>query len=354
MRSEERVEIPQHHLPGGDWEVALLRAERARAQALLEQGVRHWPDVVVRTADALSRRWLARSGNPYLPSIDSLAAEIGRPGGYFLNINHEWGCTTRAGPTPDGRSAQLLRVLDWPYEGLGRQVVAAHLDGPAGPWINLTWPGVAGVIQALAPGRFAAAFNQAPLRRITGLLPLDWAAARRRWWRHDGLPPAHLLRRAFETCGSYAEAKALLSSAPLALPAIFVLAGCAPEEGCVIERLETAARVQEARSHGATCAANHFTAFPGRWDARGAESRARAAALAAWRGPEGEPKGGAATDELAFLKPPVLNPTTRLALVAEAAGGRLSVLGLERDGPATEVLRLSSDADRRLTAASVP
>ncbi|MGP1256717.1 MAG: hypothetical protein ACTS10_20020 [Kiloniellales bacterium] len=351
MTSENLVEIPQHYLSGPHWAFDLLLAERERALALLEQGVRHWPAAVVRTADALSRRWLARSDNPYLLSIDSLAAEIGRPGGYFLNINHEWGCTTRAGPTPDGRSAQLLRVLDWPYEGLGRQVVAAHLDGPVGPWINLTWPGFAGVIQALAPGRFAAAFNQAPLREVTGFLPFDWAAARRRWWRNDGLPPAHLLRRAFETCGSYAEAKALLSSAPLALPAIFVLAGCAPDESCVIERLETDARVHEGQPRGSAYAANHFTAFPGRWRPRGAESEARAAALAAWHQPEGGAKRGAMADDLAFLEPPVLNPTTRLALVAEAASGRLSVLGLEHDGPATEVLRLGSDADRRLAAA---
>ncbi|WP_119167158.1 hypothetical protein [Algihabitans albus] len=330
-----RAEIPQLHLPGHDWAARLLAAERDRAMTLLKQGVRRWPTFVVRAADALSRRWLARGGNPYLAEIDGLADAIGRPGGYFLNINHEWGCTTRAAPAADGEAAQLLRVLDWPNDGLGRQVVAAHLEGPAGPWTNLTWPGFAGVIQAQAPGRFAAAFNQAPLRRVTGLLPLDWIAARRRWWGNDGLPPAHLLRRAFETCGSYSEAKELLSSAALALPAIFVLAGLAPEETCVIERLEIDVQVREGQDCGGACAANHFKAFPGRWRPRGAESAERAAALANWRERSCDETEGT----LAFLVPPVLNPTTRLALLAEPHSGKLLVQGFERNGPATEVLR---------------
>lgn len=338
--AEPHRQIPQLSFTGSDWTARLLAAERDRAMALLELGVRGWPTLVVRAADALSRRWLARSGNPYLPEIDALAAEIGRPGGYFLNINHEWGCTTRAAPTADGQAAQLLRVLDWPNDGLGRQVTAVHLEGPAGPWTNLTWPGFAGVIQAQAPGRFAAAFNQAPLRRTTGLLPLDWVAARRRWWRNGGLPPAHLLRRAFETCRSYAEARDLLSSEALALPAIFVLAGCAPEECCVIERLETAVRLREGHHPGGACSANHFAAFLGRWRPRGDASVERAAALADWREGSRRQDGEQDGETLAFLVPPVLNSMTRLALMAEPRSGKLLAQGYERDGAATDLLRL--------------
>ena len=334
--SDLLIEIPQVRCSDSDWAVRLLAVERDRAMALLDLGVRGWPTVVVRAADALSRRWLARSGNPYLPEIDALAAEIGRPGGHFLNINHEWGCTTRAAPTADGTGAQLLRVLDWPNDGLGRQVTAAHLEGPAGPWTNLTWPGFAGVIQAQARGRFAAAFNQAPLRRVTGFLPLDWVVARRRWWRNDGLPPAHLLRHAFERCRSYAEAKDLLSSAALALPAIFVLAGLSPEECCVIERLETDVQVREGNGRDGVSSANHFKAFPGRWRPRGEASVERAAALAGWR----ESCRGESGETLAFLEAPVLNPMTRLALMAEPGSGRMLVQGYERDGAATELLRL--------------
>ncbi len=41
----------------------------------------------------------------------------------------------------------------------------------------------------------------------------------------------------------------------------------------------------------------------------------------------------AAGPDLAWLKPPVLNPTTRLALYAEPAGGRLVAQGFEAAGP---------------------
>ncbi len=38
------------------------------------------------------------------------------------------------------------------------------------------------------------------MRRRTPVMPLDWALNRGRVWRAAGLPPAHLLRHAFETC----------------------------------------------------------------------------------------------------------------------------------------------------------
>jgi hypothetical protein len=37
--------------------------------------------------------------------------------------------------------------------------------------------------------------------------------------------------------------------------------------------------------------------------------------------------------DLAWLRPPVLNPTTRLAFYAEPASGRLVAQGFEADGP---------------------
>ena len=52
----------------------------------------------------------------------------------------------------------------------------------------------------------------------------------------------------------------------------------------------------------------------------------------------------AARADFDWLVPPVLNPTTRLAMMAEPAGGRLVARGFEADGPATEVLRLEGSA----------
>ena len=182
----------------------------------------------------------------------------------------------------------------------------------------------------MAPGRFAACFNQAPLLRRSGLFTLDWTLERWAVWRRRALPPAHLLRRAFETCSDYASARRLLAETPIALPAIFVLCGRAPGEGCVIERLPERAWIREAP----TVATNHWQSAPGRGFARGQNSETRAARMAA-RDPE-------SVERFAWLQPPILNSTTRLAMVAEPESGRLAVLGIESEAPATAVLRLEN------------
>ena len=47
--------------------------------------------------------------------------------------------------------------------------------------------------------------------------------------------------------------------------------------------------------------------------------------------------------EFDWLIDPVLNPDTRLGVVANPASGHLLVQGWESDGPATEVFRLAAD-----------
>jgi hypothetical protein len=306
---------------------ALLAAAPARARALLASAGRKYTPPAVRIGDAISRRWLDRHGNPYLAEIDAIAATMGEPGAHFLNVSYEWGCTGGVTPAPGG-GCRLVRVLDWPFDGLGVNLVAARQAGPAGSWLNLTWPGFVGCIQGLAPGRFAAALNQAPMARPTRLLPLDWAIGRGRVWHRGGLPPAHLLRQVFETCTDYKAAKAMLCGAPLALPAIFLLAGPEAGQGCVIERQETRAAVLEQPAS----AANHWQTAGWNGRPRGEDSRGRRRILAA--------RLAGAGPDLDWLAPPVLNETTRLALVAEPASGRLTARGFEATGPATAPLRL--------------
>ncbi len=321
--------IPQHEL-GTAGPVALFEAERARAEALLANGRRHYPGPMIALGERLSWRWLETSDNPYLAEIRAIDAAVAGRGVGFLNVSYEWGCTT-ALDAAAGR-ARFLRVLDWPFDGLGAHLVAAAQDSPAGRWINLTWPGFVGVVQAFAPGRFAACFNQAPLLRKTGLFALDWLGERVAVWRRRALPPAHLLRQAFETCPDYASARRLLSETPIAVPAIFVLCGREAGEGCVIERLPEQAFTREAP----TVATNHWQSAPGAGFARGSGSEQRAALMAERRQDTAEGFG--------WLLPPILNPTTRLAMVAEPATGRLSALGIEEEAPATALLRLEEGA----------
>ncbi|MFN0042691.1 MAG: hypothetical protein ACKVSF_05705 [Alphaproteobacteria bacterium] len=349
-------EIPLHDtVDAGE----LVARENARAIDLLAEANAMYGRAFVRFADGRSRAWLARAGNPYGGEIDRAAHHLDAPGTHFLNLSHEWGCTVAIGPDPNGPGWRMARTLDWPLDGLGRNLVAARAKTPHGPYVNLTWPGFAGVVQGHAPGRFAAALNQPPMARMGGSfglgLPavLDWAINRLRLARSRALPPAHLLRLVFETCRDFAAARTLLAQTPLCVPAIFSLVGAS--EGCVVERTENAAHIHDAPR----VATNHWQNSDFHGSERRTQSRERHAHMTLQLvGPSpqlaGPPKrsgpdrsagpGTADSGEnppFPWLTPPVLNPTTRLALEANPSRGILKAQGFEASGPATEVLSLS-------------
>ena len=242
----------------------------------------------------MTRRWLRGSRSPYLAEIEAIAATLGFPGVWFLNGSYEWGCTTHA---REEGAPWLLRTLDWPFPGLGRHLEIARMAGPAGEFYSATWPGFVGVLTAMAPGRFSAAINQAPLWRRTRhpwLRLYDVAANAIATWSLRHIPPDQLLRQVLETCATFAQAKALLESTPIARPVIFTLAGCAPGERCVIERTEEGFSTRTEN----TGAANDWLEPVEPWEARvggdllfncdylgaRANSRTRREALAAWSG----------------------------------------------------------------------
>lgn len=310
---------------GTDATRVLLSAEPARLAALVASARRHYGGPAMAVGDALSRRWLRRTENPYTAEIAAAAERIGRSGAYLLNLSYEWTCTTAVGADGAGR---MLRVLDWPLDGLGANIVVLRRDGAAGAYYDVTWPGFAGVVTAMAPGRFSAAINQTPMPMYTPSCWLDWGISRLRGLGRAGLPPAHLLRRAFDTCRTYAEAAAMLTETPIAAGAFFSLAGTKPGEGMVIERATDATMI-----HASPVAvANDWIGFerPGR--PRGRDSRERRDLLARL--------AADAADDFAWLLPPVLNPTTRLAVVADAARGALVVRGFEERGRVTADFRL--------------
>jgi hypothetical protein len=283
--------------------------------------------------DAIARRWLRQSRSPYVREIEAIAAAFGFPGIWFLNGSYQWGCTTAA--RDEGGVPWLARTLDWPFSGLGRHIEIAHMRGAAGDFFSVTWPGYVGTLTALAPGRFAAAINQAPLRRRTRkpwLRPYDIAANALRTWRIRSCPPDHLLREVFETCRDFGEAKRRLETVPTARPVIVTLIGCERGERCVIERTEEgfASRLED------TATANDWLHRAPRWEGRvnttvlmtistddaAARNRARREALWSWP----QPFSGSG---FAWVKPPVLNPFTRIAVEMCAAAGTLRVVGYE-------------------------
>jgi hypothetical protein len=319
--------IPVLKVAGGGAD-ALAKAAPERLALIVASAEAHYGRLALAAGDALSRRWLERARNPYLAEIEAVAARLGRAGAHLLNLSFEWTCTTGVAADPSGLGNRLLRTLDWPLRGLGRALVVARQAGGAGEYLNVTWPGFAGIATAMARGRFAAALNQPPMPRFTPSCRLDWAIMRARVFARTQIPPAHLLRRVFDSCRGYAEARAMLTETPLCLPAIFTLSGTAADEGCVIERTESEARVRESP----VCSANHWQSFhrPGR--ARGAESEKRARSL--------QDIHRRAPDGFAWVVAPILNPTTRVAVVANAKRGTLWVQGFEADGPASAPLTL--------------
>ncbi|MDA0997799.1 MAG: hypothetical protein O2944_06290 [Proteobacteria bacterium] len=306
-----------------DGPAALVRADFVRFQAIIDAGTAHYGRLAMNAGDHLSRRWLARQETPRAAEIAEIAAVAGRPGAWLLNLSYEWTCTTGAGPDPGGRSNRMLRTLDWPLNGLGRTVVVAKFQGLAGDYFNVTWPGFVGVATAMAPDRFSAALNQPPMRRWTRSCWLDWLINRNKLWRRQATPPTHLLRRMFDECRSYVEARRMLIETPLSIPAFFTLSGTEPEQSCLIEREEDGATVHD----GPSACANHWIerAVPGRY--RGIDSPGRRQQMLETR--DGSPDG------FDWVTPPILNETTRVAVVADAGRGYLAVRGYERDGLAT-------------------
>jgi hypothetical protein len=311
---------------GGVVRYAISRQEHARS--LRDECVSWLPRraaALLPLLDSATRRWLRRSRSPYVREIEASAAAFGYPGLWFLNGCYQWGCTALAREQDD--APWLARTLDWPFPGLGRHIEIARMQGAAGPFDNATWPGYVGVLTASAPGRFAAAINQAPMRRRSkrvALRPFDIALNALRSWSIRHIPPDHLLRDVFETAKDFGEARRRLEITPVARPVIYTLVGRERGERCVIERKEESFLTHEDR----TAASNDWlhSAFP--WEARmrsemllirsfeeaAESSRLRRETLAAWRGRFAH--GG-----FDWVAPPVLNTNTRIAVEMCPAAG---------------------------------
>jgi hypothetical protein len=340
---------------GGPLRHARQSADEARA--LRDDCLDFFPSAakpLVPVLDWASRRWLARSRSPYVAEIAQIAAALDFSGIWLLNASYQWGCTSRA--FAQDRVPWIARTLDWPFRGLGRHIAVARMRGTAGEFFSVTWPGYVGALTAMAPGRFAACINQAPMRRRTlhrWLRPYDFAAnGLKIWARVDDMPPDQLLRQAFETCGDFSAARRMLETTPVARPVIYVLVGASAQERCVIERTETGFVTREED----TCAANDWVpARPG-WEGRiGTRrflvssfddatnySRARREALAHW-------EGSLTADRFDWVREPVLNPYTRLAVVMSPVARILRVTGYDlTDGalpePVTQMCEIEAAA----------
>jgi hypothetical protein len=162
------------------------------------------------------------------------------------------------------------------------------------------------------------------------------------------MPPDQVLRQDFESCATYEAARKELEQTPLSRAVIYTLVGCAPHERCVIERTDDAFVTRE----DDTCAANDWVPNRPGWEGRigtrrflncsfaeaARLSRARRDALAEWGGPV----AGAGFD---WVREPVLNPYTRLAVAMNPARGLMRAVGYDIVGgflpePVTQISEL--------------
>ena len=315
------------------------RQSAAQARALRDACLSFFPRTLLPTMpllDRAARRWLKRSASPYVDEVAQIAGILDLSGVWLLNASYQWACTALA-REHDG-VPWLVRTLDWPFRGLGRHTEVAHMRGagPGGDFFSITWPGYVGTLTAMAPSRFAACINQAPMRRRTlhrYLRLYDFAANALASLGRGGLmPPDQLLRRTFEVCEDYRQARRMLETTPVARPVIFTLIGCAAGEACIIERTETAFVTRETE----TSAANDWVPERPAWEGRigtrrflissfadaAGYSRARRETLATW-------SGSLAAPGFEWVQPPVLNPYTRLAVAMCPARGILRVIGYD-------------------------
>lgn len=313
---------------------------RERARDLRDACIAWFPQLarpLMPLLDGIARRWLTRSRSPYVEEVRAIARLLGFPGIWFLNGSYQWSCTALA--REEEGVPWLARTLDWPFPGLGRFAEIAVMHGSAGEFYNVTWPGYVGALTAFAPGRLAAAINQAPLRRRTHdprLRLFDVAANAVETLRHSrDIPPDQLLRQVFERAHDFAEARRMLETTPIARPVIYTLAGCKPGERCVIERTETAFKTRTDELGAANDWLESLQEWEGRvgankvftstFEEAAENSRVRREALARW-------PGSFERDSFAWVTPPVLNSYTRVAIEMCPAHGILRVVGYE---PAT-------------------
>ena len=340
MEADQVLDIPIVEVgrsPSGD----LCRHDLERARTLVREalGLRSHPllPYAAQLLDRLSHSWLVRQSNPYLAEIRDAAAVLRRPGAYFLNTVYEWACSTSVAPDSTG-GQRMIRVLDWGMPGLGRGTVIARHSARSGSFYSATWPGYAGVLTAMAPGRFSAAINQAPKMPVTGIEAVDEIVTRLRVTRARGaIPGTHLLRRVFERAPGYGSALAMLTDdrVLLAMPTLFTLAGTEPGEGCVVEAFG-----RERRVHRSADAESGALGVANQWLSAGLRGKARSHAAGKHAAATADENNRIRRTAVARLQcsdfrgaedlpEPVLNSHTVMVVVANARRGEMLVEGLE-------------------------
>ncbi|HOO49927.1 MAG TPA: hypothetical protein PLK94_01415 [Alphaproteobacteria bacterium] len=299
-------------------------AEKCNFDGLLHR-LRHLtPRFLLKIGDRIGSRMLVRTNSPYQNEIQDFAAHLG-VGVETLNTGYEWACTAIVRENSDRRPI-LHRVLDWSLP-MGAFMHVAKYETAVGSYYDINWAGNSGIINAVAPGRFAISINQAPIPQHCRLgilgFPFDWAIQRFKTFRSKGWLPSHLLRYVFENAKDYSEAVRLLSESKLVIPVIFTVCGKDVGEKCIIERRENSSHTIQDWN---VCTANHWQAQKWKGHARPIRSRDRLEEAQAQSG-----IGVVDSFHWEWLSPPILNKHSIMAFIADAHG-LFKVVNFKYDG----------------------
>lgn len=190
-------------------------------------------------------------------------------GVFAANFSFEWaGCTTRAFDTAQG--PVLVRTFDWYIKELQGKVIASTTtsEDQKGSCVQFGFLGLSGVVQAVVPGKFAIAINQAPVQRyVTKLIDspftrkIDTFISTSLAITRRGTPPLLLARKICDEARKnpsfgYNQALKMIETTGLTHSVIFTLVGVKEGQFEIVERSPTKAARIPKRKDGSVAANN--------------------------------------------------------------------------------------------------
>ncbi len=224
--------------------------QRQQARALLDVYRRDLR--LAERDDFIVEHGRAMTPSAQLEEMHGLAEQLGVASGdvvlgnlYYDALKTIWGCSAFVVDTADG--PLHARNLDW--WSVDRLLVDATLvtrwiNGPAGPFITVGWPGLVGALSGSAAGRFSVSLN--------AVCSEDPAAV--------AMPVVSLVRLVLEEEPTFASAVHRLCTTEIASDALIVVAGVQQGEAVVIERSPTRVACR-APQLNRVCATNDYRAL---------------------------------------------------------------------------------------------
>lgn len=292
--------------------VMAARIHKNKFLGMLENCRTQYGTRLLKIADNFAFKWMSKAELlGYEQELLDIAEEINGAGKYILNLSYEFACTAGVMNEYNGKPA-LYRAFDWPIDNIGDKLMILKRGGKKGHYWDITFPGMVGVVHAMAPRRFAIAINRAPIP-VTFKLPfwqgltkpLDKWVQRIKTYRTGATPAPILLRKVFEECANFDEAVKMLQETKLSAPTIFTICGTEQGQALVIERDRDRAFTR----HGDDAVtANHWQeAQLGKAHARPIASKARLSSM------KDITQKNIPQHNFNWLSAPILNDMTRMA-----------------------------------------